>query len=88
MQAARGYRNQQALPGRLTAVGKPLQVIFGDQDRRWCPSSAADYHSVPGAQVELLPGAGQTPIVEEPPRTAALLLALTVTHTAGARNAT
>ncbi|KUJ67899.1 alpha/beta hydrolase [Streptomyces albus subsp. albus] len=87
MQASTGYLNQQPLPGRLTAVGKPLQVIFGDQDRRWRPSSAADYRVVPGAEVAWLPGAGHTPILEEPLGTAALLLAFTEHHTTQARAA-
>jgi len=77
MQASAAYLDQQALPDRLKALGKPLQVIFGDQDRRWRPSSAADYRVVPGAKVEFLPGAGHTPILEEPMRTAALLLTFT-----------
>ncbi len=55
--AAGAYLSQRALPARLTAVGKPLQVIFGDQDRRWRPSSVADYRAVPGARVEVLTGA-------------------------------
>jgi pimeloyl-ACP methyl ester carboxylesterase len=70
------------------ALGKPLQVIFGDQDRRWRPSSAADYRVVPGAKVELLPGAGHTPILEDPPRTAALLLSFAEIHTVRAPKAT
>ncbi|MFI8947789.1 alpha/beta fold hydrolase [Streptomyces sp. NPDC053750] len=74
MQASTAYLTQQTLPDRLTTLGKPLQVIFGDQDRRWRPSSAADYRVVRGAQVEWLTGAGHTPILEEPSRTAALLL--------------
>lgn len=74
MAASRAYLNERALPERLTAVGKPLLVIFGDQDRRWRPSSAADYRAVPGARVEMLPGSGHTPILEDPQRTAALLL--------------
>ncbi|WP_369215453.1 alpha/beta fold hydrolase [Streptomyces flavofungini] len=75
MRASTGYLNERALPDRLAAVGKPLLVIFGDQDRRWRPSSAADYRAVPGAEIAMLPGAGHTPILEEPSRTAALLLA-------------
>ncbi|MFE6631885.1 alpha/beta fold hydrolase, partial [Streptomyces rochei] len=51
-------------------------------DRRWRPASAADYRVVPGARVELLPGAGHTPILEEPRRTAALLLDFAETHSA------
>ncbi|MEV6172543.1 alpha/beta fold hydrolase [Streptomyces sp. NPDC051954] len=82
MQASTAYLTQRALPDRLKTLGKPLQVIFGDQDRRWLPSSAADYHAVPGAKVELLPGAGHTPILEDPPRTAALLLSFAEIHTA------
>ncbi|MEU9184484.1 alpha/beta fold hydrolase [Streptomyces sp. NPDC048484] len=82
MQASIAYLNQRALPDRLVAVGKPLQVIFGDQDRRWRPSSAVDYRVVPGAEVDMLPGAGHTPILEDPPRTAALLLPFAGVHTA------
>jgi pimeloyl-ACP methyl ester carboxylesterase len=80
MQATRDYLEQQALPDRLTALGKPLLVIFGEDDRRWRSSSAADYRSVPGAEVELLPGLGHSPILEDPPRTAASLLAFTTIH--------
>ncbi|MGW6817450.1 alpha/beta fold hydrolase [Streptomyces sp. NPDC055005] len=88
MQASTAYLNQQALPHRLRALGKPLQVVFGTQDRRWRPSSAADYHVVPGANVELLPGVGHTPIPEDPPRTAAILLSFAEIHTAQAPKAT
>ena len=75
------YVKQRALPDRLTPLGKPLLVIFGEEDRRWRSSSAAEYHAVPGAQVKLLPGIGHSPIMEDPARTAALLLAFTArTH--------
>jgi pimeloyl-ACP methyl ester carboxylesterase len=75
MQASRHYLERQALPDRLTALGKPLLVIFGEDDRRWRSSSAAEYRAVLGAKVQLLPGAGHSPMLEDPPRTAALLLA-------------
>ncbi|MBO8190204.1 alpha/beta hydrolase [Streptomyces oryzae] len=88
MQASVAYLTQQALPDRLKALGKPLQVIFGDQDRRWRPSSAADYRVVPGAKVEFLPGVGHTPILEEPLRTAALLLPFTEKQATRAPKAT
>ncbi|MBB5774255.1 alpha/beta fold hydrolase [Nonomuraea jabiensis] len=77
MQAPRAYLEEQALPDRLKVLGKPLLVIFGEEDRRWRSSSAADYGVVPGAKVELLPGAGHSPILEDPQRTADLLLAFT-----------
>lgn len=75
MQASGEYLGQRALPERLAVVGKPLLVIFGEEDRRWRPSSAADYRVVPGARVEMLPGVGHSPLMEDPERTAAPLLA-------------
>ncbi|APY89989.1 alpha/beta hydrolase [Streptomyces alfalfae] len=77
MRASTAYLTERALPDRLRALGKPVQVIFGDQDGRWRPSSAADYGVVPDAEIQMLSGAGHTPILEEPARTAALLLAFT-----------
>ncbi|MFI6597298.1 alpha/beta fold hydrolase [Nonomuraea sp. NPDC050536] len=80
--AADDYLTKRALPDRLTALGKPLLVIFGKEDRRWrSSSSAADYRAVPGARVELLSDVGHSPMLEDPPRTAATLLAFTATHT-------
>ena len=76
MQASRPYIEQQALPDRLAPLGKPLLVIYGEDDRRWRSSYAADYHAVPGAQVEMLPGLGHSPLLEDPPRTAILLSGL------------
>ena len=76
-QASRDYVQERALPDRLARLGKPLLVIFGEEDRRWRPSSAADYRAVPGARVEMLPGLGHTPILEDPARTASCLLAFT-----------
>ncbi|MBT2233703.1 alpha/beta fold hydrolase [Nonomuraea sp. NEAU-A123] len=83
MQGTRHYLEQQALPDRLTALGKPLLVIFGEDDRRWRSSSAADYRTVPGANVELLPGLGHSPILEDPPRIATPLLAFAATEHSG-----
>ncbi|MDQ0718692.1 pimeloyl-ACP methyl ester carboxylesterase [Streptomyces luteogriseus] len=83
MQAGRDYLEQQALPDRLMALGKPLLVIFGEDDRRWRSSSAADYHAVPDAKVELLPGLGHSPILEDPPRIAVPLLAFATIHAVG-----
>ncbi|GAA4503621.1 alpha/beta hydrolase [Actinoallomurus oryzae] len=80
MQATRHYLEQRALPDRLAVLGKPLLVIFGEDDRRWRSSSASDYRAVPGAKVELLPGLGHSPLLEDPPRTAAPLLAFAATH--------
>ncbi|GGS81907.1 alpha/beta fold hydrolase [Nonomuraea spiralis] len=79
-QAADAYLRQRPLPDRLAVLGKPLLVIFGQDDRRWRSASAAGYRAVPGATVELLPGVGHSPMLEEPSRTAASLLAFTTAH--------
>jgi pimeloyl-ACP methyl ester carboxylesterase len=79
-QAVRVYLEEQALPQRLAPLGKPLLVIFGEDDRRWRSSSAAEYRAVPGATVEMLPGVGHSPNVEDPPRTAVHLLAFAAKH--------
>ena len=76
-QAVRAYLEEQALPERLATLGKPLLVIFGEDDRRWRSSSATEYRAVPGATVEMLPGVGHSPNLEDPPRTAVPLLAFT-----------
>lgn len=71
------YLNERSLPDRLAPLGKPLLVIFGEQDVRWDPASAADYRAVPGARVELLPGVGHSPNLEDPQLAAERLLAFT-----------
>jgi pimeloyl-ACP methyl ester carboxylesterase len=74
MRAPVQYLEQRSLPDRLSALGLPLLVIFGADDQRWRSSSAGDYRVVPGARVELLPGVGHTPILEDPQTTSKLLL--------------
>ena len=68
------YLRQRSLPDRLAALGLPLLVIFGTDDKRWRSSSAAAYRVVPGARVELLPGVGHTPMLEDPRTTGKVLL--------------
>jgi pimeloyl-ACP methyl ester carboxylesterase len=67
------YMRQQSLPDRLAALGVPVLVIFGTEDARYPSSSAAAYRAVPGARVELLPGVGHTPMMEDPQATSTLL---------------
>ncbi|MGW5670264.1 alpha/beta fold hydrolase [Micromonospora sp. NPDC003776] len=81
--ASDDYLTQRPLPDRLTTLGKPLLVIFGEQDRRWRSSTAALYRAVPGSRVELLPGVGHSPMIEDPPRTATLLLTFTGSELSG-----
>ena len=68
------YIREQSLPDRLAALGVPVLVIFGTEDARYPSSSAAAYRVVPGARVELLPGVGHTPMMEDPQATGTLLL--------------
>jgi pimeloyl-ACP methyl ester carboxylesterase len=68
------YLSRQSIPDRLAALGLPTLVIFGTDDQRWRSSSTAAYRNVPGVRVELLPGVGHTPIMEDPETTATLLL--------------
>jgi pimeloyl-ACP methyl ester carboxylesterase len=77
MRAPVSYLGQRSLPDRLTPLGLPLLVIFGADDQRWRSSSAAAYRVVPGARVELLPGVGHTPMMEDPQTTGKLLLDFT-----------
>ena len=78
-QASRDYLRRRPLPDRLATTGLPLLVIFGDQDRRWRSSSAAGYRAVPGARIEMLAGVGHSPPIEEPQRTAELIMAFAAT---------
>ncbi|MEU5599306.1 alpha/beta fold hydrolase [Streptomyces sp. NPDC020298] len=80
MRATRSCLEQRTLPDRLTVLGKPLLVIFGEDDRRWRSSSASDYRAVPGTKVAFLPGLGHSPLLEDPPRTAVPLLAFSAIH--------
>ena len=73
------YMKQQSLPDRLAAIGVPVLVIFGTEDARYPSSSAAAYREVPGARVELLPGVGHTPMMEDPQTTGTLLLEFAAT---------
>ena len=68
------YLRQRSIPDRLAVLGLPVLVIFGTDDRRWRSSSAAAYNIVPGARVEMLPGVGHTPMLEDPQTTGTLLL--------------
>jgi pimeloyl-ACP methyl ester carboxylesterase len=74
MHAPLRYLGQRSLPDRLAPLGLQVLVLFGAEDQRWRSSSAAAYRAVPGARVELLPGVGHTPMMEDPERTGPRLL--------------
>jgi len=70
---AMSYLAQRSLPDRLCELRLPVLVIFGVEDRRWRSSSTTEYADVPNVTVELLPGVGHSPLLEEPDRTLELL---------------
>jgi pimeloyl-ACP methyl ester carboxylesterase len=74
MGAYTGYLGQRSLADRLAGSGLPLLVLFGTEDGRWRPSSAAGYRVVPGVRIEMLPGSGHMPMMEDPDLVGRLLL--------------
>ncbi|HMC49263.1 MAG TPA: alpha/beta fold hydrolase [Solirubrobacterales bacterium] len=69
------YLDAEPLDRRLERTGTPLLAIFGAEDQIYESEPAlAVYAKVPGAQTALIPGAGHSPNVEEPERTASLIL--------------
>jgi pimeloyl-ACP methyl ester carboxylesterase len=68
------YIRQRSVPDRLAALGLPVQVIFGVEDRRYQSSLATDeYRVIPDVRIESLEGVGHTPMLEDPQTTARLL---------------
>jgi pimeloyl-ACP methyl ester carboxylesterase len=61
---------------RITQANVELLAIFGSEDQLYDDPAAAlaDYENVPGAQTELIKGAGHSPNVETPEKTAELIL--------------
>jgi pimeloyl-ACP methyl ester carboxylesterase len=71
------YSNSDPLDRRIARAGTPLLAIFGAEDQIYDSKEAlAAYAKVPGAQTALIAGAGHSPNVEKPVRTAALVLGL------------
>jgi pimeloyl-ACP methyl ester carboxylesterase len=70
------YGNELPLDERIRTAAVPLLVIFGEEDQLVDdPAAAAQaYGDVPGAQITMIPGAGHSPNVEKPARTAGLIL--------------
>ncbi|MDQ6811893.1 MAG: alpha/beta hydrolase [Actinomycetota bacterium] len=68
------YLRRQPLPSRLTSLALPLLVIYGTRDRLVSPRSEHGYAAVANAQVLALPGAGHSPMVEQPLATSRLIL--------------
>lgn len=69
------YSDPTPLDRRIARDRTPLLAIFGAEDQIYDSRKAlAAYAKVPGAQVKLIGGAGHSPNVEKPAKTAALVL--------------
>lgn len=69
------YMSSEPLDRRVERAGTPLLAIFGAEDQIYESERAlAAYARVSGAQTALIPGAGHSPNVERPGRTAGLVL--------------
>lgn len=74
-QAETDYVDEEPLDERVKAIGVPLLAIFGAEEQLYEPEKAlAAYAALPGARTALVQGAGHSPNVEKPARTAALVL--------------
>ncbi|MFI6169663.1 alpha/beta fold hydrolase [Nocardia sp. NPDC051052] len=72
----------RTLPDRLAVLDRPVLVIFGSEDRRVRSAAAQEYQIVPDARIEMVPGVGHTPMLEDPQRTIDLLLDFLARHNA------
>jgi pimeloyl-ACP methyl ester carboxylesterase len=74
-QLAKDFEDQEPLDQRVRDATVPLLVIFGAEDQLWDdPAAAADaYRDVPGAEIQLVDGAGHSPNIEKPEETVALI---------------
>jgi pimeloyl-ACP methyl ester carboxylesterase len=73
--ASDDYREEIPLDQRLASSAVPLFVIFGKDDQIYdAQESIAAYEDVPGARTAVIEGAGHSPNVEKPQKTARLVL--------------
>ena len=69
------FMDEEPLDRRIERTGTPLLAIFGAEDQIYESRPAlAAYATVPGARTVMIAGAGHSPNVEKPARTAALIL--------------
>jgi pimeloyl-ACP methyl ester carboxylesterase len=70
------YTGEEALPQRAAATGKPVLAMMGAEEQIASdPRQALAAYRAAGARTALIAGAGHSPNVEKPARTAALVLA-------------
>jgi pimeloyl-ACP methyl ester carboxylesterase len=69
------YWDEKPVDERLADEELPLTVVYGKREQVVEPEAADEFRDVPGARIVLLDGVGHSPQVEEPARTARLILA-------------
>ncbi len=75
------YLQAEPLDSRLRATGVPVLAVFGAEDQIFeARKSLAAYAAIPGARTKEVSGAGHSPNVERPARTAALILGFASSH--------
>ncbi|GII54218.1 hypothetical protein Pth03_26070 [Planotetraspora thailandica] len=68
------YVAERPLDVRIPALGTPALVIFGERDQVFRSAESCDrYRAMPDATVEVVPGAGHSPITEDPSGTAEII---------------
>jgi len=80
------YTGEEPLPQRAAATGKPILALMGAEEQiAKDPEEALAAYRAAGAQTKLIQGAGHSPEVEKPARTAALVLAFDAVKTPAKR---
>ncbi|HEY1284818.1 MAG TPA: alpha/beta fold hydrolase [Solirubrobacterales bacterium] len=77
-EAFESYTDEEALPQRAAATGRPVMVMMGAEEQIADDPVAvlnAYRDAIPGVQTHLIAGAGHSPNVERPARVTALVLA-------------
>ena len=73
--ALEDFRDESPLDERLRGALVPVLAIFGEEDQVVDVSEATgDLQDVPGIRIETIPGVGHTPQIENPQKTADLIL--------------
>jgi len=76
-EASEEYTEQSPLHARITALGIPLLVIWGEEDTLTPLRALEPYRQVPGVEIQRIEDSGHTPIVERPGESAKRLLDFT-----------
>lgn len=83
------YNDDKQLDDRFAEIGVPLLVIFGDEEQIYedWEEAVEEFRKVPGAQVEVIEGAGHSPQIEKPEEVAKLILAFAAGRPAASEKA-